>query len=132
MRYTFHGGGPCDGALNGAVMPGRLEAREGGTPVFTHAACEWMEEKGWRNDPRNQHRKVPEDDFPAAKMRRRFPVSQGQDVVEETRQNAIYIIGASVHGQGHARHRQPDPAAVPDDRTSASRHIRMFAPSEDT
>src|SRR5579859_7810372 len=20
-RYTFHGGGPCDGALNGAVMP---------------------------------------------------------------------------------------------------------------
>src|SRR5438067_9960066 len=21
MRYTFHGGGPCDGALNGAVMP---------------------------------------------------------------------------------------------------------------
>src|SRR4051794_8727297 len=24
MRYTFHGGGPCDGALNGAVMPDPL------------------------------------------------------------------------------------------------------------
>ena len=24
MRDTFHGGGPCDGALNGAVMPGPL------------------------------------------------------------------------------------------------------------
>jgi hypothetical protein len=24
MRYTFHGGDPCDGALNGAVMPDPL------------------------------------------------------------------------------------------------------------
>src|SRR5580693_6735191 len=26
MRYTFHGGGPCEGALNGAVMPGQLSS----------------------------------------------------------------------------------------------------------
>jgi len=26
MRYTFHGGGPCDGALNGAVMPEPLSS----------------------------------------------------------------------------------------------------------
>jgi hypothetical protein len=58
---------------------------------------------------------------PAAKRRRRFPVSQGQDAAEQTRHNATRITGASVHGQGHAPHRQPDPAAVPDDRTSASR-----------
>jgi hypothetical protein len=37
---------------------------------------------------------------PAAKMRRRFPVSQGQDVVEETRQNAIYIIGRPSTARG--------------------------------
>ena len=30
MRYTFHGGGPCDGALNGAVMPDPLVAHAQG------------------------------------------------------------------------------------------------------
>ena len=32
MRYTFHGGGPCDGALNGAVMRKRARA----CPVDSH------------------------------------------------------------------------------------------------
>src|SRR5690348_3861290 len=37
MRYTFHGGGPCDGALNGAVMPGPLSSGSAGQPPSAHA-----------------------------------------------------------------------------------------------
>jgi hypothetical protein len=37
MRYTFHGGGPCDGGLNGAVMPGPLSSGSAGQPWSAHA-----------------------------------------------------------------------------------------------
>ena len=37
MRYTFHGGGPCDGALNGAVMPCPLSSGSAGQPLSAHA-----------------------------------------------------------------------------------------------
>src|SRR5687768_15635651 len=37
MRYTFHGGGPCDGALNGAVMPDPLASGSAGQPSSDHA-----------------------------------------------------------------------------------------------
>src|ERR1700685_443311 len=37
MRYTFHGGGPCDGALNGAVMPRPLSSGSAGQPWSAHA-----------------------------------------------------------------------------------------------
>src|SRR5690348_11989304 len=37
MRYTFHGGGPCDGALNGAVMPDPLSSGSAGQPWSAHA-----------------------------------------------------------------------------------------------
>src|ERR1035438_7809367 len=37
MRYTFHGGGPCDGALNGAVMPDPLASGSAGQPLSAHA-----------------------------------------------------------------------------------------------
>jgi hypothetical protein len=37
MRYTFHGGGPCDGALNGAVMPVPLSSGSAGHPSSAHA-----------------------------------------------------------------------------------------------
>src|SRR5258707_10726014 len=37
MRYTFHGGGPCDGALNGAGMPGPLSSGSAGQPLSAHA-----------------------------------------------------------------------------------------------
>src|SRR5436190_13513654 len=36
MRYTFHGGGPCDGALNGAVMPDPLSSGSVGQPLSAH------------------------------------------------------------------------------------------------
>src|SRR5579859_7326934 len=36
-RYTFHGGGPCDGALNGAVMPDPLSSASAGQPLSAHA-----------------------------------------------------------------------------------------------
>src|SRR5690349_21764707 len=39
MRYTFHGGGPCDGALNGAVIPGPLSSGSAGQPVPAHACA---------------------------------------------------------------------------------------------
>src|SRR4051812_2455573 len=37
MRYTFQGGGPCDGALNGAVMPDPLSSGSAGQPLSAHA-----------------------------------------------------------------------------------------------
>src|ERR1700743_2229678 len=37
MRYTFHGGGPCVGALNGAVMPAPLASGSAGQPWSAHA-----------------------------------------------------------------------------------------------
>src|SRR3954468_23157734 len=37
MRYTFHGGGPCDGALNGAVIPAPLSSGSAGQPWSAHA-----------------------------------------------------------------------------------------------
>ena len=37
MRYTCHGGGPCDGALNGAVMPEPLSSGSAGQPLSAHA-----------------------------------------------------------------------------------------------
>src|SRR5438067_12410823 len=37
MRYTFHGGDPCDGALNGAVMPDPLSSGSTGQPLSAHA-----------------------------------------------------------------------------------------------
>src|SRR5690348_11919762 len=37
MRYTFQGGGPSDGALNGAVMPEPLSSGSAGQPLSAHA-----------------------------------------------------------------------------------------------
>src|ERR1700678_581131 len=37
MRYTFHGGGPCDGALYGAVMPVPPASGSAGQPLSDHA-----------------------------------------------------------------------------------------------
>src|SRR5919106_3208655 len=37
MRYTFHGAGPCDGALKGAVMPDPLSSGCAGQPLSAHA-----------------------------------------------------------------------------------------------
>ena len=37
MRYTSQGGGPCDGALNGAVIPVPLSSGSAGHPVSAHA-----------------------------------------------------------------------------------------------
>ncbi len=47
------------------LLCGRLEAQESAQVYSLIQLAGWMEEKGWRNDPRNQHRKVPEDDFPS-------------------------------------------------------------------
>ena len=38
--------------------------RDGGGHIFSLVRlAEWMEEKSWRDDPRNMNRRVPEDDF---------------------------------------------------------------------
>src|SRR6266545_2275702 len=37
MRYTPQGGGPCDGALNGAVIPEPLSSGSAGQPESAHA-----------------------------------------------------------------------------------------------
>jgi len=57
-----------------SLMCGRLESREGAQlyPLIELAA--WVEAKGWRSDPRNEHRKVPEDDFPGTEKDAAIPV----------------------------------------------------------
>src|SRR5690606_16615239 len=37
MRYTCHGGGPCEGALNGAVMPVPVSSGSAGQPPSAQA-----------------------------------------------------------------------------------------------
>src|SRR5579863_10504105 len=37
MRKTFHGGGPCDGALNGAVIPAPVSSSSAGHPWSAQA-----------------------------------------------------------------------------------------------
>lgn len=46
------------------LLCGRLESREGAQLYSLMELAEWMEEHGWRNDPRNEHWKTPENDFP--------------------------------------------------------------------
>jgi hypothetical protein len=65
----------------------RLETREGAHLYSLMQLAEWMEEEGWRNDPRNQHRKVPEDDFPG-----------GED------EAPIPAISSPGHGEVHLHH----------------------------
>src|SRR3954452_8858142 len=36
-RYTFHGGGPCNGALRGVGLPGPLSSGPAGQPWSAHA-----------------------------------------------------------------------------------------------
>ncbi len=47
-----------------SLLCGRLEIRAGGHVYALMQLALWMEAKGWRQDPRNEHRKVPENDFP--------------------------------------------------------------------
>lgn len=47
------------------LLCGRLATREASHVYSLVQLASWMEEKGWRNDPRNRYRKSPEDDFPS-------------------------------------------------------------------
>ena len=47
-----------------SLICGRLEPRSGSHVYALAQLASWMEERGWRKDPRNEHRKVPEEDFP--------------------------------------------------------------------
>src|SRR5580704_5831919 len=47
MRYTFHGGGPSDGALNVAVMPDPLPSGSAGQPLSAHAFATRATAPGW-------------------------------------------------------------------------------------
>lgn len=46
------------------LLCGRLASKEGAQLYSLIELADWMEERGWRNDPRNEHWKVPENDFP--------------------------------------------------------------------
>jgi hypothetical protein len=46
------------------LLCGRLETRAGGHVYSLTQLASWMEHMGWRNDPRNKHRKMPENDYP--------------------------------------------------------------------
>jgi hypothetical protein len=41
MRYTFQGGGPCDGALNGAVMPDPCSSGSAGPSLTPWSTSAW-------------------------------------------------------------------------------------------
>ena len=49
-----------------SVLCGRLESKGGANLRALVELASWMEAKGWRNDPRNAHRKTPEESFPCA------------------------------------------------------------------
>jgi hypothetical protein len=42
----------------------RLDTKSGAHVRALMELALWMEDKGWRNDPRNAYRKIPEDSFP--------------------------------------------------------------------
>jgi hypothetical protein len=44
---------------------GRLERTLGGQRFVLEDLAAWVEETGWRTDPRNARRQPPEHDFPA-------------------------------------------------------------------
>jgi len=46
------------------LLCGRLETLAGGHVYSLMQLASWMEEMGWRKDPRNEHRKMPENDYP--------------------------------------------------------------------
>jgi hypothetical protein len=46
------------------LLCGRLDPKQGAQLYSLVQLAAWMEESGWRNDPRNQYRKIPEGDFP--------------------------------------------------------------------
>jgi hypothetical protein len=47
-----------------SLLCGRLDAKGGAHVQALMELASWMEEKGWRNDPRNAFRKIPEESFP--------------------------------------------------------------------
>ena len=47
------------------LLCGRLVAREASHVYSLVQLASWMEERGWRADPRNRYRKSPENDFPS-------------------------------------------------------------------
>ena len=47
------------------LLCGRLATREASHVYSLVQLASWMEEKGWREDPRNKYRKPPENDFPS-------------------------------------------------------------------
>ena len=49
-----------------SMLCGRLDSKGGANVRALVELASWMEAKGWRNDPRNAHRKTPEESFPCA------------------------------------------------------------------
>ena len=47
-----------------SILCSRLETKSGAHVKSLMELAEWMEDKGWRNDPRNAFRKTPEESFP--------------------------------------------------------------------
>lgn len=46
------------------LLCGRLEPKQGAQLYSLVQLAAWMEDRGWREDPRNAHWKIPENDFP--------------------------------------------------------------------
>ena len=47
-----------------SILCSRLETKRGAHVQALMDLAEWMEDKGWRSDPRNAFRKTPEESFP--------------------------------------------------------------------
>jgi hypothetical protein len=56
-----------------SLLCGRLEVQEAGHLGALRQLAGWMEECGWRTDPHNSYRKVPEDDFPGDEDQVAYP-----------------------------------------------------------
>lgn len=56
-----------------SLLCGRLDTKSGAHVRALMELAAWMEEKGWREDPRNAYRKMPEEGFPGTEDDVPFP-----------------------------------------------------------
>ena len=56
-----------------SILCGRLDTKSGAHVRSLMELASWMEDKGWRKDPRNAYRKTPEESFPCTEDDRSIP-----------------------------------------------------------
>jgi hypothetical protein len=72
-----------------SLLCGRLDPKAGAHLRALMELASWMEEKAWRNDPRNAHRKMPEESFPGREDEISPPRMSASLIARDTRSNGL-------------------------------------------